>query len=237
MNIRGILKGFIVAVSYHSLKKVIDGYPQPYRNIVTFLFRLSVFFIIFLSLFAFFTGRIYSIASNIQSPGTLTSILVGMSFILSLVVSFLLTAVIEEIYRKISEVKQQAQQSIEAVKDKAQVPGRVIKSSVQSAKTTLSKTGQLIGESSKKLYDVSSKITNVAVDSSVSGFKKIAGKIKWKKTKKKESGDNETKARSYNKTTKKAEGNDPKDKENVQDNRNTTSNSQQDGKQQDGRES
>jgi len=184
MNIRGILKGFIVAVSYHSLKKVIDGYPQPYRNVVIFLFRLSVFFIIFLSLFSFFTGRIYSIVSNIQSPGILTNILVGMSFVLSLVIGFLLTAVIEEIYRKISEVKQQAQQSIEAVKDKAQVPGRVIKSSVQSAKTTLSKTGQLIGESSKKLYDVSSKITNVAVDASISNFKKIADKVKWKKRKK-----------------------------------------------------
>jgi len=181
MNIQGIFKGFLVAVSYHSIKKVIDGYPQPYRNVVIFLFRLSVFFIIFLSLFSFFTGRIYSIVSNIQSPSTLTSILVGMSFVLSLVVSFLLTAVIEEIYRKLSEVKQQAQQSIEAVKDKAQVPGRVIKSSVQSAKTTLSKTGQLIGESSKKLYDVSSKITNVAVDSTVSNFKKIAVKVKWKK--------------------------------------------------------
>jgi len=111
----------------------------------------------------------------------MTSILVGMSFILSLVVSFLLTAVIEEIYRKVSEVKQQAQQSIEAVKDKAQVPGRVIKSSVQSTKTALSKTGKAIGESSKKLYDVSAKITNVAVDSSLSSFKKVAGKINWKK--------------------------------------------------------
>jgi len=190
MNIKSLFKGFLVAVSYYSLKKVIDGYPQPYRNIVIFLFRLSVFFIIFLSLFSFFTGRIYSIASNIQSPGTLTSILVGMSFVLSLVVSFLLTAVIEEIYRKVSEVKQQAQQSIEAVKDKAQVPGRVIKSSVQSAKNTLSKTGQSIGESSKKLYDVSSKITNVAVDSSVSGFKMLADKVTWKKRKKNPEADN-----------------------------------------------
>jgi len=190
MNLRGMLKGFLVAVSYYSLKKVIDGYPQPYRKVVIFLFRLAVFFIIFLSLFSFFTGRIYSIVSNIQSPGIITNILVGICFILSLIIGFLMTAVIEEIYRKLSEVKQQAQQNIEAVKDKAQAPARVIKSSVQSAKTTLSRTGQLIGESSKKLYDVSSKITDAAVDSSVSNLKKMAGKVKWNKRKKNTEADN-----------------------------------------------
>ena len=184
MNIKGFLKGFLVAVSYYSLKKVIDGYPQPYRNVVIFLFRLAVFFIIFLSLFSFFTGRIYSIVLNIQSPGILTGILVGMSFVFSLVISFLLTAVIEEIYRKVSEIKQQAQESIEAAKDKAQAPARVIKSSVQSAKTALFKTGQSMGESSKKLYDMSSKVTDVVVDSSISSFKMIASKMKWKKKQK-----------------------------------------------------
>jgi predicted membrane protein len=170
---KGLFKGFLIFISYHSIKKVIGRYPEPYKRMVIFLFRLAVFFIIFLTLFSFFTGRIYSIASNIQSPGIVINILVGISFIFSLIISYLLTAVIEEIYRKLSEVKQQAQENIEAVKDKAQIPARVIKNTVTSTKTTIVKTSQFIGDNSRKLYDSTLKITNATVDLSVSKFNNI----------------------------------------------------------------
>jgi len=101
-----------------------------------------------------------------------------------LIIGYLLTAVIEEIYRKLSALKQQTQQNIEAVKDKAQAPARVIKSTVASTKSTMVNTGKLIGGSSKKLYDSTLKITNATVDLGISNFKKIADKVKWKKRKK-----------------------------------------------------
>ncbi|MEK7377065.1 MAG: hypothetical protein AABZ57_07920, partial [Candidatus Margulisiibacteriota bacterium] len=87
----------------------------------------------------------------------------------------------EEIYRKLSELTQQARENMEAVRDKAHAPVRVIKSSAQSAKDTLLKTGHLIGESSRKIYDVSSKITDAAMDASVTKVKSLFQKIKRKK--------------------------------------------------------
>lgn len=180
MNFRGFIKGFFIAISYHSLKNVIDRYPQPFRKIVIFLLRLCVFLMVFLGLFSFFTSRIYSITGDIAVPNILSNILVSISFLISLVIGFLLTAVIEEIYRKISEIKMVAEQNIENVKEKAAVPSKVIKGSVRSSKNAIKKTGRVFIQSTNKVYDTSLKATNYVINMGASLLNKLFFKKKNK---------------------------------------------------------
>ena len=72
-------------------------------------------------------------------------------------------------------------EALEVVKDKAQVPARIIKSSINLSKATFLKTGQLIGDSSKKLYDSTLKITSASVDVGVSKLRNVFNRRKWKK--------------------------------------------------------
>ena len=164
MNVKNVINGILIAISYHSLKKVVERVPPPYRGTMIFLFRLCVFLIVFLSLFSFFTSRISTIASNVVISSVIADILIGICFIISLVIGFLLTAVIEEVYRKISENLLRARQKFEVVKEKSKIPPRVIKNSIRSTGKTLSKTGKWIYKSINKVYGVSKKVTEASVD-------------------------------------------------------------------------
>ncbi|MCK5580262.1 MAG: hypothetical protein KAJ18_03210 [Candidatus Omnitrophica bacterium] len=176
MKITGLIRGFLIGISYHSVKKVIDKYPEPIRKIIISLVRICFFMIIFLSLFSFFTTKISAIGSNVDIPKVFGNVLIGMCFLLSVVIGFILMAVIEEIYRKLSEIKQRAEQRIEVVKNKALAPSKIIKKSLHSGKAILINTGSLISNNSKNLYKVTAKITSVAFDATFLKIKKTLRK-------------------------------------------------------------
>ena len=164
MGIRNFIHGFLIAISYYSLKKVIDEYPEPYRSFVVFGLRLTLFFILFLILFSFFSNQIYSIGRNIDSPVILVNIFIGVFFILCIFVSYILTAVMIEIYRKISELKKETGKKIDGMKEKVQAPSKVLRNSLKTISRTAGKTGHWIGKSSRSIYDSSRNITSASFD-------------------------------------------------------------------------
>lgn len=172
MRLRSILKGILIAVSYYTLRKTIDRFPPAYRKTAVFLLRLCVFLGLFLIVFSFFVGRIDIIGSGISVPEVFVYVLVGIVFVISIVIAFFLTAIIEEIYRKVSEVIQKAEKGAEEIKDKVKAPGNMAKKSIESTKKAVLRTGRVFTETSKKLYDLSLKGTNSLIDSSASFFKR-----------------------------------------------------------------
>lgn len=173
MKFKSVLKTVLIGISYYSFKKIIDNLAEPYRKIAIFSSRLCLFLLLFLSIYAFLCGRIYAITHAVSVPLLITNIFLGICFFISFVVSFLLTAVCEEIYRKLSELEKQAVEKISAVKESVQEPFEKVKESILLTKIGIEKTLTLAGTTSKYLYDTSLKLTSVGMDSLLRGFKKI----------------------------------------------------------------
>ena len=178
MKLKTIFKTILIGISYYSFKKVIDRIPEPYRKIVVLTFRACVFFIIFLSLFSFLTSRVNAISENVNLSDLIANIFIGIIFFISLVIGFLLTAVLEEIYRKLSEIKVSAEQKIDSVRGKVKVPLEKVKESVGVTTRAIKKTGTFAKESLKSMYYTSEKITSAAVDNASVLFKRIFRKRK-----------------------------------------------------------
>jgi len=134
--LKGLLKAFMVFISYRSVKRVINRYPEPVRKIIIFCIRLTVFLCIFLFLYSFLTTRVYSITAHNNTPGVLSNIFIGIIFVISLVVSFFSTAVVEDIYSLPSSMKQSAKEGIDGVKEGAKkganVSADIVKKSIIS---------------------------------------------------------------------------------------------------------
>lgn len=176
MKIRTILKTVLIGVSYYSFKKVIDTFPAPYRRVVVLSVRLCVFLFLFLTIFAFLTGRIYSISSNVSIPVLVRNICIGICLFISCVVSFFLTAVCEEIYRKLSELEKSAAKKIDDAKGTFSEPIGKVKESIALSKRGIVKTCSLAGTTSKYIYGASLKVTSVGIDAVARSFAKVFGR-------------------------------------------------------------
>lgn len=178
MKIRTILKTVLIGISYYSFKKVIDALPAPYRRVVVLSVRLCVFLLLFLTIFAFLTGRIYSISSNVSIPVLVRNICIGICLFISCVVSFFLTAVSEEIYRKLSELERSAVQKFDDAKGTFNEPIAKVKESFALSKRGIVKTCSLAGTTSKYIYGASLKLTSVGIDAAARSFYKVFGRKK-----------------------------------------------------------
>lgn len=185
MILKGIAKGFLIGISFDSVKRVINGYPEPIRKIIIFCIRLTVFLSIFLFIYSFLSTRINSITTHSHAPSIFANILIGIIFIMSLVVSFIFTAVIEDLYTLPSRVKQTAKDGIEGVKDGAQkgikISTNVVKKSVKSTQEAFGKVGNVAVEGASKIYKNSMTVTS-AVAGPIGSW--ISNKIASRKKKK-----------------------------------------------------
>lgn len=185
---RVLLKTLLVFISYRSVKKVISRYPKPVRRIILFCIRITVFLSIFLFLYSFLSTRVYSIAAHNHTPGILANIFVGVIFIISLVVSFVFTAAVEDIYSMPSRIRQTAKGSLDDVKDgvkdgvkgSAEALTNVVGKSVKSTKETFGKVGGAAVEGANRIYK-NSKTATSAVGGLVNLWisKKVAAKKRW----------------------------------------------------------
>lgn len=184
MRLSSFFKGALVVVSHQSIKRVINGYPKPIRKIIVSCIRLTVFLCIFLFLYSFLSSRIYSIAGHDHAPGVLSNIFIGIIFVISIVVSFILTAVIEDIYSIPSRAKQTAKDGFDGVKEGTKegvkVSTNVVKKSIKSTKETLGKVGHVTAEGASKIYKNSMTATS-AVAGPVGSW--ISSKIAARKKK------------------------------------------------------
>jgi hypothetical protein len=163
---KNIFKAILVAVSYYSLKKVIERVPACYRPYATFALRASVFFILFLVLFAFLSSRVNAIGRNAEVLSQFVmDVFLGISFLVTILLSFLLTAFVEEMYRKISEVHQKVEGGI---KTAAETPGKMVEQTVGATK----KAAQSAGEAARSLYKTVAKVTGSAMDQADELFRK-----------------------------------------------------------------
>jgi hypothetical protein len=173
MKLRTIFKTLLIGVSYYSFKKVIDTFPDPYRRIVVLSVRVCVFLLLFLSIFAFLSGRIYSISSNVSTPILLRNIFIGICLFIACVVSFFLTAVCEEIYRKLSEIERKTAQKIDDARGSFNEPIEKVKESIALSKRGIVKTCKLAGTTSKYIYAASLRLTSIGMDSAAKTFFKV----------------------------------------------------------------
>lgn len=176
MRISNIFKVALIAISYYSVKKVIDRYPEPYRRVVIWILRITFYLMVFLTVFAFFGNHINAIGLNLSIPKIIVNVLIGVFFVLSLFISHILSAVIEEIYRKLSEIKQETERKMEEARATAQLPSRAVKSSIRSTKDTLIRTGHWVAKSAGKIYEVSSKVAGEAFDAGRSYLRRFLKK-------------------------------------------------------------
>ena len=159
---KNIFKSILIAVSYYSLKKVIERLPPQFRPYATFVLRASVFFILFLVIFAFLSSRVNAIDKNAEGVSHLIiNVLLGFSFLITILFSFLLTAFVEEVYRKISEFHQKVEGGI---KKAAETPGKMINQSVETTKNLFIKATKAVGDATRSLYDTSTQVTSSSVD-------------------------------------------------------------------------
>lgn len=157
-----IFKSVLIAISYYTLKKVIEKLPASYRPYATFVLRAAVFFILFLVIFAFLSSRVNAIDKNTEVASHLViNLLLGFSFLVTMLLSFLLTAIVEEVYRRISEIHQKVGGSIKKV---TEAPGEMVKQSVETTKNLFTKAAQALGDAAGSLYDTSTKVTGSSVD-------------------------------------------------------------------------
>ena len=172
---KNAIRAFLIGISYHSLKKIIAKLPPAYRPYATLVLRGAVFFMLFLTIFAFLSGRVTVIDQNMQTPNLIVNILLGISFVVSLLVSFLLTAIVEETYRKVSEIGK-------GMSDAVQTPAKAVERSIETTKSLLARATVAVGEATKSLYETSTKVTGKSVDK--------AGELaqKWVRKKNKEQG-------------------------------------------------
>jgi|GEM_PF-4589345 len=171
---KNIFKSILVAISYYSLKKVIEKLPPSYRPYATFVLRAAVFFVLFLVIFAFLSGRINAIDENTEVvPKLIINLLLGFSFLITILLSFLLTAFVEEIYRKISELHQKVEVGVKKV---AGAPGEMVKQSVETTKNLFTKAARAIGKATGSLYATSAKVTGSSVDKADELIQKVLKK-------------------------------------------------------------
>lgn len=169
-----IFKLVLIAISYYTLKKVIEKLPAPYRPYATFALRAAVFFILFLVIFAFLSSRVNAIGESAAGGSRLImNVLLGVSFLVTILFSFLLTAFVEEVYRKISEVHQKVGGGI---KKAAEAPGEMVKQSVETTKNLFTKAAQAVGALTGSLYDTSAKVTGSSVDKADELIQKVLKK-------------------------------------------------------------
>lgn len=168
------LKSILIAISYYSLKKVIERLPAAYQPYATFVLRAALFFTLFLSIFAFLSGRVSAIDENTQVVSKLIiNLLLGFSLLVTILLSFLLTAFFEEVYRKISTIHQKAE---DGIKKATQTPGRIVRQSVETTKNLFSKAAEALGAAAGSLYDTSTKVTGSSVDKAEELIQKVIKK-------------------------------------------------------------
>jgi hypothetical protein len=181
-----IFKAILVAVSYYTLKKVIEKLPAPIRPYATFALRAALFFILFLTVFAFLSGRVNAIDQNAEVvPKLIINVLLGVSFVITILISFLFTAFVEELYRKISGFHQKMKGGIKAT---AEASGRMVQQSVETTKSLFSKAMQALKAAIGALYETSTKVTSSSVDKAgevakeltMATFQKMAAALKKK---------------------------------------------------------
>ena len=167
-------KPVLIAISYYTLKKVIEKLPVRYQPYATLALRASLFFILFLIIFAFLSGRVNAIDQNAEAVSKLViNVLLGISFIVTLLFSFLLTAFVEELYRKISGFHQKVEGGI---KTAAEAPGRMVQRSVETTKNLFITAARAVSTATASLYDTSTKVTSTSVDGADELIKKMMRK-------------------------------------------------------------
>ena len=100
-------------------------------------------------------------------PGVFSNIFIGIIFVISLVVSFFSTAVVEDMYSLPSRMKQTAKDGIDGVKEGAKNGAKAstnaIKKSIKSTKETFGKVGHVAVEGASNIYKNSMTVTSAVV--------------------------------------------------------------------------
>jgi len=100
-------------------------------------------------------------------PGVLSNIFIGIIFVISLVVSFFSTAVVEDMYSLPSRMKQTAKDGIdgfkEGAKNGAKASTNAVKKSIKSTKETIGKVGHVAVEGASNIYKNSMTVTSAVI--------------------------------------------------------------------------
>ncbi|MFA6599483.1 MAG: hypothetical protein WC352_06970 [Candidatus Omnitrophota bacterium] len=165
---KNFFKISLAAISYYSLKKVIERLPEKYQGFAVLALRTCVFFILFLILFAFMSGRISAISRNLDGlPVFMANLLLGMAFVVTGLISFLLTAFVEEVYRILSAFQRKVTDATRGVIGPVTTAGENVKLSVEKTKNLFVNMGRAFTDAAKALYETSAKITDVAVSRAI----------------------------------------------------------------------
>jgi len=161
------LKALLIGVSFYSVKKAIDRAPEMWRKPLIIGLRSGCYLTILLILFSFLSGRAVAVSENLHLATTMHNILVSLFFIVSLLLSFFLTAILEGVYRAVSDMTAKSTEAVE----KAQGMVADVKKRTTDA---FDLTRKAFADSGSRLFQAGEAVYNVSRDLADSGMHKTS---------------------------------------------------------------
>jgi len=162
-----IFKAAFVAISFYSVKKILDRVPEPFRTPVVYALRACVYLTVLLIVFSFLSGRAAILSESLDLPGLVTNFIIGIFFIVSLVVSLFTMAICEAVYRKASELAQATSGAVDKTKEAVTQSKNNVVGGFNKTKQAVVKAGEVVINAGGSVYDFSKDIA-------VGGIEKIS---------------------------------------------------------------